>query len=210
MTEFNWKAGDEVLVVKTGVANVASMLAGLRRAGATPVLVETGERLLEAPRVVVPGVGAFGTAMKALHDMKLADVLVERITKRLPTMTVCLGLQILGHASEESPGVEGLGVVDASATRFTGDIRVPQLGWNYVQADKDTRFLRDGYVYFANSYRWTDVRGEWLCARGEYAGSFVGAVESGGVLACQFHPELSGQYGHELMVRWLENGGASC
>ena len=210
MTEFNWKAGDEVLVVKTGVANVASMLAGLRRAGATPVLVETGERLLEAPRVVVPGVGAFGTAMKALHDMKLADVLVERITKRLPTMTVCLGLQILGHASEESPGVEGLGVVDASATRFTGDIRVPQLGWNYVRADNDTRFLRDGYVYFANSYRWTDVRGEWLCARGEYAGSFVGAVESGGVLACQFHPELSGQYGHELMVRWLENGGASC
>lgn len=210
MTEFNWKAGDEVLVVKTGVANVASMLAGLRRAGATPVLVETGDRLLEAPRVVVPGVGAFGTAMKALHGMKLADVLVERITKRLPTMTVCLGLQILGHASEESPGVAGLGVVDASATRFTGDIRVPQLGWNYVRADNDTRFLRDGYVYFANSYRWTDVRGEWLCARGEYAGSFVGAVESGGVLACQFHPELSGQYGHELMVRWLENGGASC
>ena len=210
MTEFNWKAGDEVLVVKTGVANVASMLAGLRRAGATPVLVEDGERLLEAPRVVVPGVGAFGTAMKALHDMKLADVLVERITKRLPTMTVCLGLQILGHASEESPGVEGLGVVDASATRFTGDIRVPQLGWNYVRADNDTRFLRDGYVYFANSYRWTEVGGEWLCARGEYAGSFVGAVESGGVLACQFHPELSGRYGHELIVRWLENGGVSC
>ena len=128
MTEFNWKAGDEVLVVKTGVANVASMLAGLRRAGATPVLVETGDRLLEAPRVVVPGVGAFGTAMKALHGMKLADVLVERITKRLPTMTVCLGLQILGHASEESPGVAGLGVVDASATRFTGIFGCRSLG----------------------------------------------------------------------------------
>ena len=210
MTQFSWKTGDEVLVVKTGVANVASMLAGLRRAGATPILVETGERLLEASRVVVPGVGAFGMAMKALHDMQLVDVLVERLTKRLPTMTVCLGLQILGHASEESPGVDGLGVVDASATRFTGDIRVPQLGWNYVRADMDARFLRDGYVYFANSYRWTDVRGEWLCARGDYAGSFVGAVESGGVLACQFHPELSGHYGHALMVRWLENGGDSC
>ena len=210
MTSLAWSKGDEVLVVKTGVANVASMLAGLRRAGATPVLVESGERLLDASRVVVPGVGAFGTAMKSLQDMGIVDVLVERLTKRLPTMTVCLGLQILGHASEESPGVEGLGVVDASATRFTGDIRVPQLGWNYVRVDEGTRYLEDGYVYFANSYRWVEVKGDWRCARGDYAGSFVGAVEAGGVLACQFHAELSGDYGHQLMTRWLERGGEEC
>lgn len=210
MTAFSWAPGDEVLVVKTGVANVASMLAGLRRAGANPVLVEDGERLLTASRVVVPGVGAFGTAMQALKDMNIVELLVERLERRLPTMTVCLGLQILGHASEESPGVKGLGVVDASATRFVGDIRVPQLGWNYVRADDGSRYLQDGYVYFANSYRWTEVRGDWRCARGEYAGSFVGAVESGGVLACQFHPELSGRYGHELMTRWLERGGEEC
>lgn len=210
MTSLGWSSGDEVLVVKTGVANIASMLAGLRRAGASPVLVEAGDRLLEAPRVVVPGVGAFGTAMQSLKDMGIVEILVERLTKRLPTMTVCLGLQILGHASEESPGVEGLGVVDATATRFTGDIRVPQLGWNYVRVDEGARYLEDGYVYFANSYRWIDVSGDWRCARGEYAGSFVGAVESGGVLACQFHPELSGDYGHRLMKRWLERGGEQC
>ena len=103
-------------------------------AGANPVLVEDGERLLTASRVVVPGVGAFGTAMQALKDMNIVELLVERLERRLPTMTVCLGLQILGHASEESPGGKRSGVVDASATRFAGDIRVPQLGWNYVRA----------------------------------------------------------------------------
>lgn len=206
----NWKEGDEVLVVKTGVANVASMLAGLRRAGARPTLVSNDERILDAARVVVPGVGAFGTAMQALSDMKVTDALIQRLQERRPTLTVCLGLQILGNASEESPGIPGLGIVDATARRFEGDIRVPQLGWNYVRADDGATFLEDGYVYFANSYRWTDVEGDWFCARGDYAGSFVGAVESGGVLACQFHPELSGEYGHRLMRRWLEGARTSC
>ena len=206
----NWNEGDEVVVVKTGVANVASMLAGLRRAGANPKLVGDGGRILEAARVVVPGVGAFGTAMQALSDMDVVDVLTQRLCDRRPTMTVCLGLQILGNASEESPGIAGLGVVNASARRFEGDIRVPQLGWNYVRADEGARYLEDGYVYFANSYRWTDVEGDWICARGQYAGAFVGAVESGGVLACQFHPELSGEYGHRLIRKWLKGGISVC
>lgn len=124
-----------VTVVSTGVANLASMLAALRNAGADPVVVDDARRVLEAEHVVLPGVGAFGAAMERLREHGLGDAVVQRIRQNRPTLCVCVGLQVLAASSDESPGVHGLGIFAEHVHRFPEDVRVPQHGWNRVQAD---------------------------------------------------------------------------
>jgi imidazole glycerol phosphate synthase glutamine amidotransferase subunit len=207
--------GVEVVVARTGVANVASMLAGLTRAGARARLSADADEVTRAARVVLPGVGSFGAAMRSLRDNGLDEAIRDRIAAGRATLAVCLGLHLLGHGSEESPDVDGLGVIDFHAARFDGPtLRVPQLGWNTVDPDPDCAMLRRGHAYFANSYRVVGPPAGWRCATTDYGGPFVSAIERGPVLACQFHPELSGRWGLDLLARWIghgaDDGGASC
>ena len=192
----------EVLVIPTGTANLASVVAGLRRAGATPVVGADPERVLRAPRVVLPGVGTFGTAMENLVARELVAPLAERVRSARPTLAICLGMQVLFEGSEESGDVRGLGVFEARAERFPTTVPLPQLGWNRVVAESGSRLLRTGHFYFANSYRVVDAGGPVAWA--DYGGRFAAALERGPVLACQFHPELSGRAGRELLERWLQ------
>lgn len=204
----------EVLVVRTGTANLASVCAGLRRAGAEPRLTESPADAAAAARLVLPGVGAFGPALARLRECGLVEVLAERIRAGRPTLAVCLGLQLLCEQSEESPGARGLGIVPGRVMRFPESVRVPQLGWNLVQAGGDCRLLTSGYAYFANSYRLPAAPDGWAAAEAEHGGRYVAGLERGAVLACQFHPELSGPWGLALLRRWLAAGeaagGASC
>ena len=201
----------DVVVVPTGTANVASVLAGLRRAGAAPRIAAEAAEVVEAPGVVLPGVGALAAAMERLHTGGFVEVLRDRFLAGRPTLAICLGLQLLTEGSDESPGVEALGVVTGRASRFPGTVRVPQMGWNQVEPGPGCRLLRPGWAYFANSYRLgTDPAG-WNAAMTEYGGPFVAALERGPILACQFHPELSGSWGQDLLTRWVDetrNGGA--
>lgn len=199
-----------VHVVRTGTANLASVLAALERAGAAPRLTADAGEIASAPIVVLPGVGAFGAAMENLRG--LAPVLADRVRSGLPTLGICLGLQLLGEGSDESPGVAGLGIVPKRAERLRGDVRVPQLGWNRVAAGPGCSLLEDGYAYYANSYAWPAPAPEgWAAAATEHGARFVAAVERGAVLACQFHPELSGAWGAGLLSRWLARAKeASC
>ncbi|RJO65908.1 MAG: imidazole glycerol phosphate synthase subunit HisH [Myxococcales bacterium] len=203
-----------VHVVRTGTANLASVLAGLRRAGAQAVVVEDRRALEAAAIVVLPGVGAFGAVMARLGELDLIDMLRERFTAGRPTLGVCLGLQVLAERSEESPGVRGLGVVAGAVRRFPDTVRAPQLGWNRVVPQPGCALLEEGYVYFANSYRLVDVPAGWSAALADHGGPFVAAMEKGALLACQFHPELSGDCGLALLKRWLARaaveGGAAC
>ena len=192
-----------VVVVQTGTANTASVLAALRRAGAEPELSQVPDTVARAGHVVLPGVGAFAAARGALSS-QLAKSLIDRLAADKPTLGICLGLQLLLQSSEESPNVEGLGIVPGRATRFSNNVRVPQLGWNQVTVDAECSTLSTGYAYFANSYRLVDRPDGWSCGITEHDGSFVSALERGNVVACQFHPELSGRWGHELITRWLE------
>lgn len=191
-----------VLVVRTGLANLASVLAGLRRAGAEAEVTHAPEAVLRADRVVLPGVGALGAAMETLRREGLDSALYQRIAEGRPTLCVCLGLQLLLEGSEESPGVPGLGVVPGHARRFAG-VRVPQMGWNAVAPEDGCRLLAPGHAYFANSFRLVDPPPGWAVATAEHGGPFVAAMERGPVLACQFHPELSGAWGLDLLRRWV-------
>ncbi len=194
----------DVVVVATGTANLASVLAGLKRSGARPRLARSPAEVLTAPAAVLPGVGALGTAMGKLVRDEMVPALQERIAAGLPTLAVCLGLQLLAEGSEESPGVPGLGVFPGMVTRYPDSVRVPQMGWNKIQADPGCQLLQAGYAYFANSFRLEAAPPGWMAAWCDYAGPFVAALERGPVLACQFHPELSGDFGQALLTRWVE------
>jgi imidazole glycerol phosphate synthase glutamine amidotransferase subunit len=168
----------------------------------------------EADRVVLPGVGTLAAAAEQIRQAGLEEPLADRVRESRPLLAICLGLQLLCDESEESPGFEGLGVVPGRVTRFREGLRVPQLGWNRIVPERGCELLEAGYVYFANSYRLELAPSGFAAATSDYGGSFVAALEQGPVLACQFHPELSGALGLRLIERWLAvsggRGGAAC
>jgi len=194
----------EVSIVPTGTANTASVVAAFTRLGATVTTVGSSGDVASAGLLVLPGVGAFGAAMSQVDALGLRQALIERVEADRPTLAVCVGMQLLSRDSEESPDAEGLGVVDARVGRFDHDLRVPQLGWNEVEPDPESRFLERGWAYFANSFRLEQVPPGWIGAVTDYGRKFVSAMERGNVLACQFHPELSGPWGARMLGRWLE------
>lgn len=198
----------KVTIVRTGLANLASVLAGLRRAGADPTLTEDPRDVDRAPFVMLPGVGAYGPAMEHLEATGLADALRARLAAGRPSLCICLGLQLLGESSEETPGVRGLAVVPMAIRRFPATVRVPQFGWNRLSPQPGCRLLRDGYAYFANSFCSEKAPPGWHAAMADHGIPFVAAMERGAVLCCQFHPELSGAYGQELLRRWLTESPA--
>ena len=193
-----------VTVVPTGTANMASVAAAFRRLGTDLRSAESANEIRVADHLVVPGVGAFAAALEHIDEHRWRHALVDRIEAGRPTLAICVGMQLLCEKSEESPGFSGLGVVRGTVTRLPQDLTVPQLGWNRVTPDSACRFLKPGWAYFANSYRLGSVSDGWVGARTQYGGSFVSAMERGDVLACQFHPELSGEWGSALLGRWLE------
>jgi glutamine amidotransferase len=193
----------EVLIIKTGIANLASVKAGLARAGAEVVVSSNPEEIKKATHAVLPGVGNFSAGMKCLRDAGLEAAIKYRFENNLPTLAICLGLQMLFEQSEEDNEEKGLGIVPGKVKKFSSKVRVPQLGWNYVTASDNSNFIKPGYAYFANSYKATSVPKEWSPALCNYDGEFVAAFEKGPLLAMQFHPELSGQWGLDILKRWV-------
>src|SRR5881392_1640464 len=170
----------DVVIVDSGVANLASITSGFARLGASVAVTRDPTVVRQSPHVVLPGVGAFGAGMGALRAGGLDGAIRDMAASGTPLLGICLGMQLLCEASEETPGVQGLGVIAGACRRLPADVRVPHLGWNTVTAPSNARLVTTG----------------------------VAALEHDGVLACQFHPELSGAYGAALLGRWLTGGKA--
>lgn len=196
----------EVVVIRTGTANLASVTAAFHRAGCETRISASASEVSTATRLVLPGVGAFGAVAERIDSLGLRQPLAERIEAGQPTLAICLGLQMLAAVSEESAGAVGLGVIPATVTGLPTGVRRPQLGWNRVTAGPGCDLLTDGDAYFANSYKIDAVPDGWCGATTEHGEVFVAALERGSVLACQFHPELSGCWGQALIERWLGVG----
>ena len=197
-------------VVETGVANAASVRTCLERAGLAcrPVTDSAGVDVSGA--LVLPGVGAIAAAMARIDELGIRSSLIDRVRAGRPTLCVCLGMQALFEWSEEGEGTRGLGVAPGVVRRFGAGVLTPQLGWNCV-GPRGGGMVETGYAYYANSYR-ADAVGDleadgWRVSVSDHGGEFVGAMERGGVLACQFHPELSGAWGAGLIGRWARASG---
>ncbi len=190
-------------IIKTGIANTASVAAAVRRAGGTPDITRDREDIEQYQHVILPGVGSFGAGMRMLEEHDLISPLRERIETDRPLLCICLGLQLLCRSSEESPDAEGLNIIEETVTRYPDSVRTPQFGWNRVEAEDHCSYLRTGFAYFANSYRLTSRPDSWTVATADHGGRYVAALEKANLLACQFHLELSGKWGQAIFDRWF-------
>ncbi|HKA58940.1 MAG TPA: imidazole glycerol phosphate synthase subunit HisF [Gemmatimonadales bacterium] len=194
----------DLVIVNSGIANLASIAGAFQRLGMRPVITNDARVVHNSARIVVPGVGAFGAGMAALGQNGLDDAIRDAVSRDTPLLAICLGMQMLCDASEEAPGVPGLGVIAGTCRRLPSDVRVPHLGWNQVEADPNARFVTSGFAAFANSYALRERPEGWSSAWATHGVPFIAALERGPILASQFHPELSGAWGAELLERWLD------
>ena len=199
----------DVVIVDSGVANLASITSGFGRLGASVAVTRDPAAVRQAPRVVLPGVGAFGAGLGALRAHGLDSAITDVAARGTPLLGICLGMQMLCEASDETPGVPGLGVIAGVCRRLPDDVRVPHLGWNAVTAESNGGLIATGVAAFANSYALRDAPAGWTAGWTTHGARFVAALERDGVLACQFHPELSGAYGAGLLQRWITGARAA-
>ena len=192
-----------VVIVDSGVANLASVRAAFSRLGMEAEVSGDPAAVRRAKRLVLPGVGAFGAGMASLRSRGLDVAIHAAATESKPILAICLGLQLLCDASDESPGVPGLGILRGVCRRLPDESTVPHLGWNVVTPDSTCRVVPAMEAAFANSYALLDPPAGWNCAWTVHGISFVAAVERERTVACQFHPELSGPAGSWLLERWL-------
>ncbi len=200
----------DVFIIDTGLANLRSVEAALERLGCHPRRVRNATDVSKAIHLVLPGVGAFGPAMITLHRENLASALRQRVLAGRPTLAICLGLQLLCGGSDENPGIAGLGVLPARVSALPPGARVPNMGWLPLAGGRDHK-EQGPHAYFAHSYAITAGESErlwvsgWQVLTANHGGPYVAAARKGAVLACQFHPELSGDWGQRLLAAWLDS-----
>ena len=199
----------DVIIVDSGVANLASVQAAFARLSASTRVSSDPDEVRRASRVVIPGVGAFGAGMAALRARRLDGAIRDAFDAGTPLLAICLGFQMLCEQSDESPGVAGLGLIEGTCQRLPDEVRVPHLGWNVVSPEASCRMLAPMDASFANSFALREAPCGWDTAWTTHGVRFVAAAERGSVLACQFHPELSGAAGARLLERWLTGRDAS-
>jgi glutamine amidotransferase/cyclase len=198
-----------VTLLDYGAGNVRSVRNGIRKLGFTVDDVKTPEDIFTAEKLIFPGVGSFGLVMERLREKGYAEQLVRRIQADKPFLGICVALQALYEGSEESPGVEGLGIIPGQVKRFPeGKKSVPQIGWNGMQPVKFSPLLkryRGEKLYFVHSYyaSQTEANEEWTLATTDYGLKFVSAIKRGNCTAFQFHPEKSGEIGLEMLKEYL-------
>ena len=198
-----------IAVIDYDAGNLKSVEKALIFLGETPVITRDREELLAADKVILPGVGAFGDAMDRLHQYGLVDVIKEVVKKRTPFLGICLGLQLMFESSEESPGVEGLGLLPGKILKIpeTPGMKVPHMGWNSLKIDPNSKLFKgipDGnYVYFVHSYYLKAGSEDIVAATTEYGTHIHAAVEKGNLYACQFHPEKSSQTGLKILENFI-------
>ena len=165
--------------------------------------------ILGAEGVILPGVGAFGDAMEKLYAYGLVPVIQQCVREDKPFLGICLGLQLLFESSEESPGVEGLGVLKGKVLRLPGEsgLKIPHIGWNDLRFPNSGRLfqgIQEGaYVYFVHSYYLKAEEESIVTATTEYGANVHASVEQGNVFACQFHPEKSSDVGMQILRNFV-------
>ncbi|MCI9437203.1 MAG: imidazole glycerol phosphate synthase subunit HisH [Lachnospiraceae bacterium] len=205
-----------IAIIDYDAGNIKSVEKALLHLGQEAVITRDAERILNADGVILPGVGAFGDAMEKLHAFGLAKVIRECVDKETPFLGICLGLQLLFDSSEESPGVEGLHILEGRIVRIPSGPgwKVPHIGWNDLTFTGNSRETGRGrlfrglgenpYVYFVHSYYLQAADEAIVTAVTEYGVRIHASVEKGNVFACQFHPEKSSDTGMKILQNFVD------
>ena len=198
-----------IAVLDYGIGNLRSAEKGLCRVGADARLTADSAVIADADGVVLPGVGAFGRCMDALDRTGLASVARDAVTRAVPFLAICIGMQLLYDESEENPGRRGLGILPGVVRRLPDGVKHPQMQWNTLQPKRPSMLFeglpQPAWFYFVHSYAPDDLaHAVALC---DYGGPVVAAVERGNVWATQFHPEKSGANGMRLLANFVARCG---
>lgn len=191
------------------------MSKALEYLGYETIVTREAADIARASRVILPGVGAFADAIRLFKQSdggRLEPALRDAVARGKPVLGICLGMQIMALGSDEDGWHDGLGLFDASVTRFPPDAgKVPHMGWNRIASRGGS--LLDGadgeYVYFVHSYRIAGAH-EWTAASCDYGGAFTAAVQRGNLCATQFHPEKSGAAGLRILRNFAAMEAGTC
>jgi imidazole glycerol phosphate synthase glutamine amidotransferase subunit len=194
------------VIVNYGAGNLRSVQNSLDELGAQYVATNEPRVVSRADKLILPGVGCFGQMMREIDKLGMREVLTERIDAGVPFLGICIGLQCLFEASEESPESKGLGIFPGLIRRFTGHMRIPHMGWNSLTPVKPSRLI-DGlsestFVYFAHSYYAPVINA--TAATCTYTHLYTAVLEHRNVHAVQFHPEKSGPAGLRVIQNFVD------
>ena len=202
-----------IAIIDYDAGNIRSVEKALKFLGQDVKITREPEEILSAEKVILPGVGAFGDAMRKLKEYGLDQVIRKTAGKGTPFLGICLGLQLLFERSDEAPGVEGLGILKGEILRLPEKegYKIPHMGWNSLELIHNGRLFQDlpedPYVYFVHSYYLKAADETIVKARTEYTTAIDASVEQGNVFACQFHPEKSSETGLKILKNFVELEG---
>ena len=194
-----------IAIIDYAAGNLNSVEKALIFLGEKCIVTREPMEILQADKVILPGVGAFGDAMEKLHRFGLTETIRKTVDQGTPFLGICLGLQLLFQSSDESPGVEGLGILDGRivAIPSKAGYKIPHMGWNSIHIKEGAKLFQnvaqESYVYFVHSYYLKADHQEDVAASTDYIVPIHASVEHGNVFACQFHPEKSGDTGLEIL-----------
>ena len=198
-----------IAIVDYGMGNLHSVAKALQKRDIPAEITSSADTIAAADGVILPGVGAFGEASLNLRSRGLDKPILKHIEKGKPFFGICLGLHLLFEGSDESPKEPGLGLFKGRVVRFQTDLKVPHMGWNSVEKQKDIPMLtgiNDGdYFYFVHSYYVAPEDPTVAATLTEYGEKFVSSVGVDNVFACQFHPEKSQDRGLTLIKNFGES-----
>jgi glutamine amidotransferase len=196
-----------IAVLDYEIGNLRSAQKALQHLGADARLTADPGLIRDADAVVLPGVGAFGRCMEAVRAAGLDVLAHEAVERGTPFLGICIGMQLLFEASEESPGATGLGLLPGTVRLLPGDVKRPQMQWNQLERVGDPELLRlapdPAWAYFVHSYA-ADTDDDLVIATCDYGGPVVAAVARGSIWATQFHPEKSSRTGLAVLQAFVE------
>ncbi len=200
-----------IALIDYGVGNLFSLKSSLARVGAEVVVTSDEETIRRADKIILPGVGAFGDAIKKLRDTGLDRVIVDCAKNGKKLLGICLGMQLLFEKSYEYGEHTGLGLLKGEVVGMEGrlekGVKIPHIGWNALKVKKEHpifKYVKDGdFVYFVHSY-YAERCEESLLATTEYTRELTAAVALDNVTGTQFHPEKSGDVGLNILRAFAE------
>ncbi|SFI63291.1 imidazole glycerol phosphate synthase subunit HisH [Thermoflavimicrobium dichotomicum] len=193
-------------IIDYGMGNLHSVSKALERMGESCIITSDPQVLREADGLILPGVGAFGDAMYELAVRGLDSVIKQEAITGKPILGICLGMQLLFTGSDENGYYEGLNLLPGHVVRFSGDLLVPHMGWNWLSFKHPHPLFRgisEGYVYFVHSYHVQATNPEDVIATTDYEHPVTAIVNRNNIYGMQFHPEKSGELGLQLLHQFI-------